>query len=110
MGELYDVSIKIPGCASAPEIVEIAGTHAHDAREETLDWRIDCIDASNTAGTLEFNIAQRDADAFFPIVVSFRSKSLYYDVPIESVVSVEHGSAISYSLNKALSIDEYKIA
>jgi len=108
--ELYDVSIKIPGCASAPEIVEIAGTHAHDAREETLDWRIDCIDASNTAGTLEFNIAQRDADAFFPIVVSFRSKSLYYDVPIESVVSVEHGSAISYSLNKALSIDEYKIA
>jgi hypothetical protein len=108
--ELYDVCIKIPGCAASPEIVAIDGTHAHDARDDALKWTLDCIDGSNRTGTLEFNVDARDSDAFFPIVVSFQSKSLYYDVPVASVASIEHGTNINYSLNKSLTVDTYQIA
>jgi len=108
--ELYDVCIKIPGCGSAPEIVSIDGTHAHDAREEQLKWELDCVDSSNRTGTLEFNVQARDAGNFFPIAVTFRSKSLFYDVPVKAVVSTEHDTNINYSLNKSLTVDAYQIA
>jgi len=108
--ELYDVSIKIPGCGAQPEIVNVDGTHSHDARNETLDWQIDCIDSGNGTGTLEFNIAQKDEAAFFPIEVSFRSKSLYYDAPVQGVESVEGHGSIGYSLTKNLAVDSFRIA
>ena len=71
------------------EIVSVDGTHSHDARSEILDWQLDCIDGGNPTGTLEFNIAQKDEGAFFPIEVSFRSSPLYYDGLISSVESTE---------------------
>ena len=108
--ELYDVSIKIPGCGASPEIVSVDGTHSHDARSEILDWQLDCIDGGNPTGTLEFNIAQKDEGAFFPIEVSFRSKSLYYDVPISSVESTEGHGSIGYSLDKKVTVDSFRIA
>ena len=108
--ELYDVSIKIPGCGAQPEIVSVDGTHSHDARSEILDWQLDCIDSGNPTGTLEFNIAQKDEGAFFPIEVSFRSKSLYYDVPISSVESTEGHGSIGYSLDKKVTVDSFRIA
>jgi len=107
--ELYGVSIKIPGCAATPEIVEIAGAHHHDAKAEVLDWQLELIDASNRSGTLEFNIQAKDPDGFFPIVVDFRSKSLYYDVPVASVTEVESGAPIAYTFNKALTVDAFRI-
>ena len=103
------MSIKIPGCAATPEIVEIAGSHHHDAKSEVLDWQLELVDASNRSGTLEFNIQARDADAFFPITVDFRSKSLYYDVPVAAVESVDGGAPISYTFNKALIVDSFVI-
>ena len=108
--ELYDVSIKIPGCGASPEIVSVDGTHSHDGRSEILDWQLDCIDGGNPTGTLEFNIAQKDEGAFFPIEVSFRSKSLYYDVPISSVESTEGHGSIGYSLDKKVTVDSFRIA
>ena len=108
--ELYEVSIKIPGCGASPEIVSVDGTHSHDGRSEILDWQLDCIDGGNPTGTLEFNIAQKDEGAFFPIEVSFRSKSLYYDVPISSVESTEGHGGIGYSLDKKVTVDSFRIA
>ena len=88
----------------------VDGTHQHDARSEILDWQLDCIDGGNPTGTLEFNIQQKDEGAFFPIEVSFRSKSLYYDVPISSVESTEGHGGIGYSLDKKVTVDSFRIA
>ncbi|KAH8097459.1 hypothetical protein JL720_350 [Aureococcus anophagefferens] len=108
--ELYDVVIRIPGCGNAPEIVSVDGSHTHDAKEEVLDWKLDMVDGSNKQGTLEFNINARDADDFFPIAVTFRSKSLYYDAPIASVTAIDGDAPVAYSLNKALTVDSFRIA
>ena len=59
---------------------------------------------------VEFNIQQKDEGAFFPIEVSFRSKSLYYDAPISSVESTEGHGGIGYSLDKKVTVDSFRIA
>jgi hypothetical protein len=69
---------------------------------------MDLVDASNSSGALEFVVAGRDAQVFFPIIVSFSSQILYADVNVTAVTGLEDGSApIPYSLTKLLSPDSY---
>ncbi|KAJ1458488.1 hypothetical protein M885DRAFT_512953 [Pelagophyceae sp. CCMP2097] len=108
--ELHNVQITIPlGCAATPQIVNIDGQHHHDAAREQMVWQLPMVDGSNRTGTLEFNIASRDASAFFPITLAFTSKNLYYDIAVTSVNALDTGSPITYSLNKALSVESFRI-
>jgi len=108
--DLYDVCIRIPlGTSEAPGILSVDGSHKHNASTGELLWEIDLIDASNATGSLEFNIAQRNADAFFPISVTFSSHQLYCNVDVTSVHYPDGGGSIQYGLSKGLGTDEYLI-
>lgn len=103
--ELHNVDIEIPlGSSAHPKIVTIDGSHR--VENETLIWSLPMIDDSNASGTLEFNIAT-DGD-FFPINVTFQSKTLYHDVPILAVVNAD-GANVPFSASKALTVDTFKI-
>jgi hypothetical protein len=105
---LQNVVVRIPlGTSELPNIVSIDGNHRISNGE--LFWEIQMIDASNNSGSLEFNIAQRDADAFFPISVDFASTQLYCNVEVQSVRSVTTNGAIQYGLVKGMSAEEYTI-
>ena len=107
--ELYDVCIRIPlGTSEAPGILSVDGSHKHNASTGELLWEIDMIDSSNSTGSLEFNIAQRDADVFFPISVTFSSHQLYCNVDVTAVCYPDGGS-IQYGLSKGLGSEEYLI-
>lgn len=81
--ELHDVRITIPlGTSAAPEIAAADGSYRHNAQEGTLLWFMDLLDQSNKTGSLEFNIASRDAEAFFPITVTFASRQLFCNVQV----------------------------
>lgn len=81
--ELHDVRISIPlGSSAVPEIAAIDGSHRHLSQEGTLLWTMDLLDQSNRTGTLEFNIASRDPEAFFPITVTFASTQLFCNVQV----------------------------
>lgn len=81
--ELHDVRISIPlGSSAVPEIAAVDGSHRHNSQEGTLLWTMDLLDQSNRTGSLEFNIASRDAEAFFPITVTFVSTQLFCDVQV----------------------------
>lgn len=81
--ELHDVRISIPlGSSAAPQIASVDGSHRHNAQEGTLLWSMDLLDHTNSTGSLEFNIACRDPEAFFPITVSFASNQLFCDVQV----------------------------
>lgn len=104
--ELFDVCIRIPlGTSEAPSILSVDGSHKHNASTGELLWEIDLIDSSNSAGSLEFNIAQRNSDAFFPITVSFSSHQLYCNVDV-TAVQYPDGSNIQYGLSKGLATDD----
>jgi len=109
--ELHDVNISIPlGTAEPPKVASIDGTFRHDPREQRLVWHMDLVDSSNASGALEFVVAGRDAGAFFPIIVSFASQTLYADVAVLAVTGLEENPApIPYSLTKSLSPDSYVV-
>lgn len=108
--ELHDVRIRIPlGTSDAPNILTIDGSHKHNASAGELLWDIDLIDQSNTTGSLEFSIQQRNADAFFPISVQFSSKQLYCSVDVAAVKTLNGGAPILYGLTKGMSSEEYTI-
>lgn len=109
--ELHDVNISIPlGTAEAPQIAAIDGSFRHDARDQRLVWHMDLVDASNASGSLEFVIAGRDPQAFFPITVSFASQTLYADIGVVAVTGLEDGALpVPYSITKSLAPDSYLV-
>ncbi len=108
--ELHDVRIRIPlGTADLPTIVSVDGSHKHNAQQGELIWEIDLIDKSNSSGSLEFFIQQRNADAFFPINVQFSSKQLFCNIDVSSVRSVGQNAPILYGLTRGMSSEDYII-
>lgn len=107
---LHNVAIRIPLCTSnPPNIIAVDGNHKHNAQAGELLWTVDMIDSSNSTGSLEFSIQQRDTDAFFPIEVGFNSPNLYCDLEVQQVVAAGSGAAIQYGLSKGLSTEEYTV-
>mmetsp|Transcript_22268 Transcript_22268/g.30505 ORF Transcript_22268/g.30505 Transcript_22268/m.30505 type:complete len:527 (+) Transcript_22268:32-1612(+) len=108
--ELHDVRIRIPlGTADPPTVLSAVGSHKHLASSGELLWELALIDPSNSTGSLEFSIQQRNADAFFPISVAFSSKQLYCSVDVAAVRGLTDGAPIQYGLSKGLSSEEYTI-
>jgi hypothetical protein len=109
--ELHNVVIVIPlGTAAAPQVIDCgSGTHRHNHKAEELVWEIEMIDGSNKTASLEFNVAQRDTEAFFPINVGFRSKQLSAGVGVATVVHSETGAPIQYGVSTSVSTDVYKV-
>lgn len=58
---------------------------------------------------MEFSIRGHDLDAFFPIQVSFFSRSVYSDVDIDAVFRIDDGSPVGFGFEKLLSTDAYQI-
>lgn len=107
---LHDVKIKIPlGTSDTPNIVNIDGNYKHSSSTAELIWEIDLIDSSNASGSLEFNIAQKSTEAFFPVVVSFQSNQTFCDISVASVNNVNDGKSIQYGIETGLSSEDYLI-
>ncbi|CAM9655664.1 unnamed protein product [Pylaiella littoralis] len=109
--ELHDVRISIPlGSSAVPEIAAIDGSHRHITQEGTLLWTMDLLDQSNRTGSLEFNIASRDPEAFFPITVTFASTQLFCNVQVAGVVNTETEAPIQYGYTASLTADSYTVS
>jgi hypothetical protein len=109
--ELHDVRIAIPlGTAANVDVLTCdSGTHKHHRGAEQLVWELSMVDASNKTASLEFNVAQKDADAFFPILVSFRSVQLHAGVAVAGVVHAETGQPLQYGCQTSVTTETYKV-
>jgi hypothetical protein len=72
-------------------------------------WELNLIDKSNSTGSLEFTIAQKNSDAFFPITVQFESQKLFCDLDVVNVRTADGSSPIQYGIQKSMGADEYTI-
>lgn len=108
---LHNVKIKIPlgTTSTALNIANISGNYKHNASNAELVWDLDVIDRSNSTGSLEFTIPQKNTDAFFPIEVSFSSTELFCKVDVTSVTSADGSTPLQYGLSKHMSTEEYVI-
>ena len=104
------MKIRIPlGTSDTPVILNMDGTHRHSPSNQEMIWEIDLIDKSNSSGSLEFTIAQKNSEAFFPITVQFESQTLFCNIDVVNVRSADGSTPIQYGLQKSMGADEYMI-
>ncbi|CAD7087401.1 unnamed protein product [Hermetia illucens] len=108
--ELQDVCIAIPlPMGVQPAVGECDGTYNYDSRRHLLQWNLPIIDASNKAGSLEFSVASSIPGDFFPLQVSFASKTSYADLRAHDIVTVDDETPVKYSSETFLFVDKYEI-
>lgn len=109
--ELQDVVIVIPmPMGVVPSITECDGVYNHDPRKHNLQWNLPVIDAANKQGAMEFSAPSSIPGDFFPIEVSFVSKTLYADLNIAKIVMVDdESSQVKYSSETSLHPEKYEI-
>ncbi|KAF2882585.1 hypothetical protein ILUMI_23602 [Ignelater luminosus] len=108
--ELADVNITISlpiGCS--PIVGECDGTYNHEARRNQLIWSLPLIDSSNKTGSLEFSAPKAIPNDFFPLNVSFNSKSTYAQIKVTEVLLVDDESPVKHSVETVLFPDKYEI-
>jgi coatomer subunit delta len=107
---LHDVCIRIPlGTTDSVNILNMDGSYKHNSSQGELEWQLPLVDESNASGSLEFTIAQKDTDAFFPITVDFTSQQLFCGIEVVKVAAADGASPIQYGLTQVMSSDEYTI-
>lgn len=102
------IAVPVPGLRDPPTVNQIDGDYRYNPRQAVLEWDIELIDDSNRNGSMEFVVPAGDPDQFFPIEVSFSSKSTFCDVKIVSVNNLE-GQAVNYSSSTAMNVTNYSV-
>ncbi|XP_058805448.1 coatomer subunit delta [Phymastichus coffea] len=108
--ELNDVQINIPlPMGSNPIVSECDGQYSYEARKNILLWSLPIIDASSKSGAMEFSVPNSRPSDFFPLRVSFTSKTPYARISIIDVVLVDDDSPVKHSVDTVFITDNYEV-
>ncbi|GLC34550.1 hypothetical protein PLESTB_001249200 [Pleodorina starrii] len=109
--DLQNVQIVIPLPASghAPTVNQVDGEWRYDSRRSALIWAIELIDDTNRSGSLEFVTSAADAEAFYPVEVTFSSNKTFCDIHITGVEHTQKGGPVKFGLKKSLETAEYSV-
>lgn len=109
--ELQDVTITIPlPMGVSPSITECEGDYNHDSRKHQLHWNLPVIDAQNAQGAMEFSVPSSIPGDFFPVDVTFTSKTPYADLKPSQITPVdEESTPLKYSIETILYPEKYEI-
>ena len=109
--ELQDVTIAIPlPMGVTPSITECDGEYNHDSRKHQLLWNLPVIDASNKQGAMEFSVGSSIPGDFFPVTLTFVSKTLYADLKPAQITFVDDESNhVKYSIETVLYAEKYEV-
>ncbi|XP_050582161.1 coatomer subunit delta [Bombus affinis] len=108
--ELNDVQINIPlpmGCN--PIVHECDGQYTHEARRNMLVWSLPVVDATTKSGSMEFSTPSSTPADFFPLLISFSSKTSYVNIKVTEVLLVEDESPVKYSVETVFFTDNYEV-
>lgn len=81
-----------------PTIAECDGDYKHEARKNLLLWTLPVINGSSKQGAMEFSVPASIPGDFFPIQVSFHSKSSYARIKALEVVALDDEGAAADSV------------
>lgn len=109
--DLHDVQIIVPVPAGAgpPSVNQIDGQWRFDSKTSAWIWTIDLVDSSNASGAAEFVVPAANAEAFFPVSVSFSCPRTLCDLSIAEVVDATTGQPIKYGTSSTLTTESYVV-
>ncbi|XP_012234529.1 coatomer subunit delta [Linepithema humile] len=108
--ELNDVQINIPlpiGCNTV--VSECDGQYSQETRRNTLVWTLPVIDASTKSGSMEFIAPSSTPADFFPLQITFTSKTPYAKIKVSEVLLVEDESPVKHSVETVFFTDNYEV-
>lgn len=92
-----------------PAVTECEGDYNHDSRKNRLLWNIPIIDATNPAGAMEFSVPASIPADFFPLQITFTSKTTYADIKVLDVVQIDDESSVPYSTETTFFAEKFEI-
>ena len=92
-----------------PAVTECEGDYTHDSRKNRLLWNIPIIDGANSAGAMEFSVPASIPGDFFPLQISFTSKTTYADIKVNDVLHLDDESPVQYSTETSFFAEKYEI-
>jgi hypothetical protein len=93
-----------------PSITECDGEYHHDARKHQLQWSLPVVDANNKQGSMEFSVGSSIPSDFFPIDVTFTSKTIYADLKPAQITFIDDESTpVKHSIETILYPEKYEI-
>jgi len=108
--DVSNLRVIVP-CPGEAEITDVGeGDARYVAKKDAVEWRVELVDSSNSSGSLEFTVSDVDADAFFPINVSFSCNSgTIAGLKVSGVTDVRSGNSVTYAATTSLEVEEYII-
>jgi len=110
--DLRNVAIVMPlRCRDEPVVNSCDGDYTVDPRGECLIWSNEIVDDDNRSGSMEVVFpGLGDAEAIYPIEVSFQSNKLFCNVAVQSVTSCQDESQnVRYGLQTMLLAEDYQV-
>ncbi|XP_012260956.2 coatomer subunit delta [Athalia rosae] len=108
--ELSDVQINIPlPIGGNPVVGECDGQYTHEARRNILVWSLPLVDSSTKSGSMEFSVQSATPADFFPLQISFSSKTPYANIKVNEVLLVEDDSPVKHSVDTVFFTENYEI-
>lgn len=97
----------------APTIAECDGEYKHESRKNLLLWTLPVINGSSKQGAMEFSVPSSIPGDFFPIQVSFHSKTSYARLRALDVVALQDdgspAEAVKFSTETYFYPEKYEI-
>ncbi|KAF8514288.1 hypothetical protein JB92DRAFT_2811478 [Gautieria morchelliformis] len=116
---LHDVIISIPlPTGSYPTVTPgYSGQWSLNPGTHSLEWSIPLVSASpgedgtpsETSGSMEFSVGGEEADAFFPVKVSFVGVGSMIGLEVNKVTRVDNGEEPLFSQETTLSVNEFLV-
>jgi len=116
---LHDVVISIPlPSGSYPSVTPgFSGQWSLNAGAHALEWSIPLVaaapsadgTANETSGSMEFTVGGEDADAFFPVKVSFVALSSLLGLEVAKVTRVDNAQDVLFSQETTLTVEDFQV-
>jgi len=106
--DLMDVVVAIPIPGASPVVGEAVGSYDYDSKKGILFWKIPLIDQDNRNGSLEFTVPQAPNSGFFPVQVSFSSRTTFASIQATKVIGNKDES-VEFATEVNLSVEQYDI-
>ncbi|KAI9513100.1 hypothetical protein F5148DRAFT_1158721 [Russula earlei] len=107
---ILDLVISIPlPAGSFPTVASQSGEWRLNPSSHHLDWTVPLVNAEDRSGSLEFSVSGNDANAFFPVKVSFVGLGNTAGVRVASVSQVDSSENVIFSEDASFKADNYLV-
>jgi len=104
---LRDCAIRVP--CPPPQVSHCDGRYQYDGASRALVWELGEVVEGGATGTIEWETEAVDADAFFPLAVTFTAPATLVGLGVAAITQSETDAAVDFDLRSALAVQSFTL-